>query len=129
MTKYADIIKRLEMAEGPNREIDYLIHDWELQRSGLQVRLADIMRHWTEEQRFSILAGYTSSIDAAIALVERMLPGSAMMLDTRFKPACKILPAGQVSSPDPKVEAATLPLAILLALFRALEAKEATNEA
>jgi hypothetical protein len=123
MTKYADIIARLEMAEGPNREIDYLIHDWELQRSGLQVRLADIMRHWTEEQRFSILAGYTSSIDAAIALVERMLPTQwPAILRTALSEM-----AGEyywhINFPQPG-QREMLPIAILLALFRALEAKE-----
>lgn len=57
MTTFSDIIARLENATGPDRDLDRLIAK--------------------ETGAFEIIEAknYTASLDAAIALVERILPG------------------------------------------------------
>lgn len=111
MSTYAEIIERLEKATGPDRKIDYMVFT--------KTAPLDEFSPW------SPLIGnhFTSSIDAAIALVETMLPGQPMIMgigQTELtRPWARV---GSWSGCD--AVGSTLPIAILLALFRALEAKE-----
>lgn len=57
-----DLQARVRAAEGPDREIDV----------ALEVTLDTKQIGW---EKWSIAQLYTSSLDAAVALVERMLPG------------------------------------------------------
>lgn len=75
-----------------------------------------------------IFPAYTTSIDAALALVERMLP-DAQRYDLRMN----VRPIHEIMWMDTKGRdvnfkgfGATAPLAILTALFTALEAKNTT---
>jgi len=114
MSKYSDIIKRLKAATGPDRELDFSIEKFNLGDLGY------VVDHWDTAQRHSIVAHYTASIDAALELVERMLPGWGVKVDTCGQ---AVLYAGGKS--DWYLEdASSPPLAILLALFCALEAQE-----
>lgn len=69
MNRYDDIIKRLEQADGPSRELDLAIGEY-----------------WPDPKPFSSSINqqrggkppvfrFTDSLDASIALVERLLPG------------------------------------------------------
>lgn len=61
MSKYADIIERLEKATGPDPHLD----------SAIYFALFETLS----------FPSYTSSLDAAIALVERMLPGGGRIIE------------------------------------------------
>ena len=74
----AKLLARVEAATGPDREIDgalALMEGWTFQKMK-----GDREPYWrkpgaTEYWNRSTLINYTASIDAALALVERMLPG------------------------------------------------------
>lgn len=71
-TDLADLLARVEAATGPDREIDgllYCMEDEVIQRC---------WPHWGREQRENLTPRYTASLDAALALVERVLPGSTV---------------------------------------------------
>lgn len=63
---------RVEKAEGPDRELDHMLHH------ALVGPIGDVIRHH-ETKKFImadvIAAEITTSIDAALALVEKVLPG------------------------------------------------------
>lgn len=104
MSKYADIIERLEKAtDGSDADLDHLIMAFDP---------GPRMMPWH----------YASSIDAAISLVERMLPGWWWMVTKAGE--CELVSDGF----DIMESAATPPLSVLVALFRALEEKEAKDE-
>jgi hypothetical protein len=89
MSKYADIIKRLEKAMEPSRELDCRVAyatDIQVESMGISLRrYVDIHdRDFSEvaersDKYNSILRTelprYTASLDASIALVDRVLPG------------------------------------------------------
>lgn len=120
-----DILKRLKGATGPDMELDFWI----------SARAWDPSHHTDEELQADIdLVGiegmvidmpFTSSIDAALALVERMLPDALWTIGHRGDETpnlfmCVIMP----SSGAPFHETHQTPaIAILTALFTALEAK------
>lgn len=121
----SEIIERLEKANGPSKELDF----W------LSVRVFDPCDYTTEElQRDIDLVGidgmhidapFTSSVDAAIALAEKVLPGEpvimgwAQTLETR--PWARV---GAWSAPDATGQ--TPALALVTAVLSALRAKEGT---
>ena len=147
MTDYASLIERLEKADGPDREIDA-----ELAIVGLidatDARLPSAERdshypqsfvpgqYWTGHA-WRVADEYTSSLDAALGLVERKLPGWVWKLSTD----------GDASAPDHKAHATlasevwadpgagmgvvtyghapTPALAVCLALLRALSEQRA----
>lgn len=88
MSGIADLIERLEKAEGPDREVDAEICI-ALQYGGLNSDGASNVRtdpDWEGDLLFEIegdahpeccspIPALTSSLDAAIALIERVLPG------------------------------------------------------
>jgi len=134
MSKYADIIARLEKAEGPDRLIDVLVGyaaDYVVEDISLRERMD---RHSVEymlekvDRGFNsiwpLLPRYTASIDAAIALVERMLPGRAWTInqsgvaEIRHPTLRERDVTGFGRSPQ---------LGALIALFRALDAQETSK--
>lgn len=80
------LIERLEKLQGPDREVDFWL--------SIRLPIGEPTRHSDEELQADIdLVGidgmvidapYTSSLDAAIALVERVLPGWKVGMDPRF---------------------------------------------
>ena len=80
---------------------------------------------WVAEPRLECSPPYTASVDAVIALIEEKLPGWCVMLATT-KGGGWWARLRQVDEPQPywAANAATAPLALLLALCRALQAQE-----
>lgn len=137
----AEIIDRLEKAGVPDRELDAAImrhvgdaphegprplQDWKYEGSG-RWHLSEFNQ---PHPGYTILApAYTASLDAAIALVEKMLPGWRWTVfgphpdfTERFAHAdlWKRDPSVMITEPVSE-KAATPALALLLALFRAME--------
>lgn len=106
-----DLIGKLEKLDGPSREVDRIIH-------------AVTTPPLRGELRFGYVPIYTASLDAAIALVERVLPGWSFMLDNRLRPQAKLLPPGQISSADERSTGETIAIALLIALLKAKEAQD-----
>lgn len=105
MSKYAEIIERLEMAvDGSDSTLDHLIMD---------VDPGPRTMPWN----------YASSLDASMALVERMAP-------TQWPTVLRTAISDMANEHAwhicyPRIgQRAELPIKILLALFRTLEAKE-----
>lgn len=110
MSRYADIIERLTKAKGPDRVFDLDIDE---------VLMIDGPN-----------PPYTFSLDAAIDLVERMLPGAFYYIERLPPEGQRVWGSGYLASVEAADELVTVtgttgPLALLLALFRALSAQEA----
>ena len=129
MSKYAEIIERLEKAKAADGKIDWMIRDvvegydkteGDYDSSGFRVWA------WKDGKCFEIdhtCTSYTASIDAAIALVERMLPGEWVDFGGTAGEdgwECNI----HTDYIEVQEHARTAPIAILLSLFKVLRAKE-----
>lgn len=137
MSKYADIIKRLEEADGPDRALD----------AHILVSVNGVTMHKDSDPSEGIFAFWqdgvchnctrwdelTASIDAAVALVELMLPGwfwrcgRTSLFPNGWAFLAKHAPdhcdrGDEFAAADGKAQ--TPAIAILLSLFRALEAKD-----
>lgn len=119
----ADIIARLEKLTGPDREVDRVIDHvvfWpnEAPRN-LEISIRD---EWD-------VPTYTASIDAAVALVERVLPGCGVSIERH--PVYGDWWDAAIFDQTPKTIAnarkQTAALAVCLALLRALEAEGARD--
>ena len=139
MNRYADIIASLEAATGPDREIDaeicvalgYVCHAG----TGVvtNIRAADDGEAPDPEDLYYAVDGVddciertpclTGSLDAVIALVERMLPGAEFELTTIYNIAQATLPLNGPDYFHGRSETGSLPIAMLIAMFRALEAE------
>lgn len=130
--RLAELRERVEKASGPDREIDCLLGDlvdltidgskW---RSVTALGMDQALKHASRYQSiwFTALPYYTASIDAALALLERMLPGwgSAILswsADGKY-PVFR-MERSYPTNLEVAVEAHTRPLAILSALLFAL---------
>lgn len=135
------ILERLRAATGPDRSLDVAIwfdlveprylwtqdreQYWHVNRAGTAMTPV-----WQDDTPLRHAPEYTSSIDAALALVERMLQGCSKEISFeddewyfRFLSAKGGIPIPVVGHVFPHK---TAPLAILTALFAAIEAKERT---
>lgn len=126
----ADILTRLQQATGPDKELDAEI--WLATTEGATRKAAEVKSSTDKWPPYVIdetrdatgrlitVPAYTASIDASLALVERKLPGKHILIgkgQTELtKPWARI---GSWSGCDAVAE--TLPLAILIALFTALQ--------
>lgn len=132
MSRYADIIDRLEKATGPDIELD-----------GIIAKITGEMHVGAIFQRFDVygdetnswyLGGYgnyeflspdeyTASIDSAIALVERVLPGVVLRIsnDMTDDDAKRWIATVQFMQSPPS---ASPSIAILIALFFSLQLNE-----
>lgn len=113
MTDPTDLIARVEKLTGPDREVDLFIH-MDLCPSEYEGKWS-----WDDDTRPPHL---TASIDAAVALVERVLPGAEMELTNLYNIARATLhhEAGPFYGSS---AINSLPIAICLAVLRALQGK------
>ena len=122
------LIDRLKAATGPDRELDCLIF-CETAQSPFTSYYPDCvlasLGGFAARLEISDIDHYTASIDAALALVERMLPVHRFALYTNGGgngPCCLVAIGDEPIVAN--VHAPTLPLAILTALFTALQGKD-----
>lgn len=128
-----ELREALKKAKGPSRELDAAIYNATNKAS--EAFKSPTRGEWVTDskmdvlERFGELPAYTSSLDAAVGLVERVIGSKHLMLDQGWR--CD-LPEGhataniidrQYGAPDREGEATapTLELAICLALTRAME--------
>jgi hypothetical protein len=149
MTDLSSLIARLEKAEGPSYshdvEIAHLTGFWPAERIDRVTRADDghVVVWFTEGPDLPIPLAVTSSIDAAVALVQRVLPGWGGLLSLGSGNSIHVadlwserrgnqssedeeeypLPPGE----DAQAEHASLPMAICLATLRALQQKGSSN--
>lgn len=123
-----DLIKRLESAEAGSRELDaemYLRFGWS-GNAPHEVAL-NTSAEWLDFHGWNV----TADLSAAIALVERVLPGHSFMF-SRSSDGSNFAEFGrgpdgvliEDAMCDGDITPVTLPLAICIALLKALEAKE-----
>lgn len=142
MTTYTDIRARLEAATGPDRELNEEIAFAIRWRPTSGLPATSFAEHeakhgyetaWTAHAPFRLswpIPDYTASIDAAIALVEEKLPGWSWRLMNVSHGTPTGMPKCSLKHPissgrDVPGFARTPALAILTALFAALEANDA----
>ena len=114
--KLADLLAKVTAATGPDIEIDAALYVLEVPR------MADVLPHWSDVQKRDLITPYTASIDAALALVERMLPGWGVSLHIGDTGAsCAV--SKPVKFEEIWGSAPTVPLAILAALLSALSSQ------
>ena len=129
MSALKELLERVEKAEGPDRELDGAIADaLGLAPDNLTRVSATYYEYTPDPDKGWWEAGrYTASIDAAVALVEKKLPGCALAIGTM-----KFIQPGVpwatiwTTGGDPKwnADAKTPALALIAALLKALIASE-----
>ena len=127
------IVERLEAATGPDQELDAAIYravegevPTEFMGTGVKLSWDASGKAWCYlpgGMRVSFTPpALTASIDSALSLVERKLPGERVAFELFPDHGFCVIKANSDDEYD--AEAPTLPLAILLALFRALRKDE-----
>lgn len=115
MGDLTELIERVKAAKGPDRELDYA--------------LCDQFLEYKERRMARVKTGYdyTTSVDAALALVERVLPGWAYDLHSprRGAPWSAVVMSTGESRKIVVGEAASACLAIAVALLAALITQDA----
>lgn len=136
MSKYAEVIERVEKATGPDEALDAdiciaLQYGGENSEGAKNVRAhedwpGDILFEIDEEECCNKTPALTASIDAALALMGKHFPGKVWYVRGHANGDffCQLFTHEVQRGLDPKGTAPTAPLAILLSFFRALEAKE-----
>lgn len=142
----AEIIERLEKLTGPDRELDRAImaiaYLWERRHIGAacwddghdtccpggkhidDVWVDPTTDKWVTNARDGF--NFTASLDAAVALVEKMLPGWGFYLRSdKEGHGCGLVYPDAFRVTPCHCRGATPPIAMLLALFRALQDEEA----
>ncbi|MCD1645187.1 hypothetical protein [Aurantimonas coralicida] len=81
MTDYSDLIARLEKADGASRQVDVDVYE-RLRPASIEALrkmhdAGDVSGYWF----WMSVSKYTESLDAAIALTNKMLPGWTMAVD------------------------------------------------
>lgn len=126
MTDFADLLARVREAKGPDRDLDAAIAlatGWTH-----EVNHEEDYECWRKSDgKAAYLPRYTASIDAALALVERMLPGKwPLILDTAT--AIMWATESRIEFSGSKIDLSRLPLAILAALLSALSSPTLNSE-
>lgn len=114
------IIKMVESSSGPDRNLDYIIHSWALNGEG--------------QGAYGDHPAYSASVDCALALAERVLPGWQVSISSVDGVGqCMIHRRGVPHNEQPFGESGVysrpLPLALLLATLRALRTNGEADEA
>jgi hypothetical protein len=120
----SELERRLSEATGGSRELDDAV-DAALWPESAKYRHAALSRG--DYTTYPEPAPVTSSIDAALALVERKLPGWWVQVSTHGIATIQRVLGGDQPAPRIRVTAATPALAICLCLIRALATQEPTN--
>ena len=129
MNKYDGILTQLKDATGPDDEIDKDIvrlfgeqcdDDPESGPYWIMEFYGDSHMLWHDG--VSDIPAFSGSIDAALALVSEKLPGWDWVARPGFAQLYET--PGDVWSASAQATAPTVPIAILIALFKALEAQE-----
>lgn len=133
-----DLLTRVEAASGPDREIDVYIalwQGWTLHTDEADPVYRGVVSEWWKDpadkdwSTTSNPPDYTASIDAAVALVEKKLPGWIWWVSATPSASLDVAEA-RAGMPYQRVESnncATPPLALLAALLKALIAREQTR--
>lgn len=126
------LLARVEVADGADRELDGRI--WAATAGVTILEWDGDGVLWKDEhgglrhQRDDRIPAYTASIDAVVALVERVLPSGWTRVDVWNTDDVKQVTASVLPLPVPNStssgKAATAPLALLSALLKALIARE-----
>lgn len=133
MSKYADIIERLRKAEGADAWLSNLIAvaTGVYPADSIEAIAHDVQTIWFHEGHVQDpCPDYTASLDAAVALVERMDANHCWRINKYSEKMACVLARGRiwatVGIPGDQEEGvgATPALALLIALFSALEARE-----
>ena len=134
MTALKELAEMLDAATGPSRELDAeLAVVFDGKTFGVGIWSSMLVG---EDGNFFPVPDYTSSVDAALALVERLLPGATTVHAQQWKhPTAErpeswtwelsIYPRGRTTA----TYSPTAPIAILRALVAALATHEKTDEA
>lgn len=150
MSDLAELLARVEAAKGPSRLLDAKITvalnirpEWvrraypaePLWIDHRDPRFEPVIRIHTTGKRRSVghppleeYAAYTASLDAALALAERVRPGACVLM--QITPARTLVnlhtrPLGLIGNWQPLASAKTAPLALLAALLKSLIAETA----
>ncbi len=99
--KLRELLERVEAASGPSRAIDYAVGDA------------------IDPKEWRLCPSYSASLDASIALVERLIPDHELFLAREGRSWWAVMGDDQ-TTPDGSLWSPTAPLAILSALLRAL---------
>ena len=123
---------RVEAATEGSRELDALI--WGviqgLTAVGLTMTLGgseELRTPRGEELRFPEHpwpGNYTTSVDAALALIERVLPGARCMVEREFDGRSWAMIQPGIAAPREQIDGATPAIALCAAALRALQAKQ-----
>ena len=145
MRDLADLIARVETASGPDRELDCrieaaLVHAAQFLIVGPPTYATpryfanpDLELDWIGYDLLETADNYTASIDAALALMERCLPGLVLVMRRLANGLWQVDEAWIYNGPhdatDFDVDSSPRPgaLAILLALLRALQSQEPSD--
>lgn len=112
MGRYSDIIARLESASGPDRVLDFAIAE-----------TLDVLPRNCFGDEIGVCRPVTASLDAAIGLVERVLSGWTLAVYSLFHGDCTV--GFDCANMSVIASHRSSAIALLIALFRALEAQEA----
>lgn len=122
------LIEKLEKAEGPDRGIDRDIADalgfgpddsWERPNHKPGIYCMDV-GDWMKGGRIRSSARYTSSVDVAVNIADRLnLEARWELTTTGYKPGASLVTSAGIFG----AYAANLPMAICLATLRALQRK------
>lgn len=124
------LLARVEAADGPDRELDFQIHAAVFGRAINFQDAAGYLFGEGRDEKFATCGQLTASLDAALALCERVLPGCWPAIDrVRHGDAFKCWQGCVEIYPAPRwsvfeAEAKTPALALLCAMLKALIAKE-----
>ena len=135
MRELAGLIERLEKATGPDREIDALIEIEARRQEAYRVGLNDDQRaKWkpvgsngeVEEGGTRYHSPkFTASLDATVALIERVLPGCEFSLTNLYGVAHAELPLNRDNGwENGRRTDGNLAIAMLIALLRALSERQ-----
>lgn len=124
------LVARLEAASAGSRELDCLIHEWQRPEYTPAMRgmyYGEATGEYFCDDGVFAAPAYTTSLDAALALAERALPGSVAVLNTHDRSVLFALSPVHMAAKTTK--AATLPLALCIAVLKATTASARGYEA